>query len=142
MSEKFLINQAEKLDLSEELVNQPLNEEISVNDPEMMHYFPRIKVYYFFMVLIRTFIEIVFDYIFYLLYTQVPLYNQSTFGIYQPGTYEQGFFTIMPEQFICTVGLPCNGDVSCYIDRPKQKTAILIAMMAFSIVTIIVSGLD
>jgi hypothetical protein len=118
MSEKFLINQAEKLDLSEELVNQPLNEEISVNDPEMMHYFPRIKVYYFVMVLIRTFIEIGFDYIFYLLY-------------------QDNFFNIMPEQFICTVGLPCNGDVSCYIDRPKQKTAMLIGMMAFSIVTII-----
>ena len=55
------------------------------------------------MVLIRTFIEIVFDYIFYLLYAQVPLYNQSTFGIYQPGTYEQGFFNIMPEQFIWIV---------------------------------------
>ena len=47
MNEKFLLNQNDKLEILEETVNQPLNEEIAVTDPEMMHYFPRIKVSYY-----------------------------------------------------------------------------------------------
>ena len=37
------------------------------------------------------------------------------------------------------IDLPCNGKVSCYIDKPKSKTFVLLAMCSFSIITIVVS---
>ena len=50
----------------------------------MMEYFPRIIVYYFLQVIVRTGVEILFNYGFYVLYSDY-------------------FFNIMPEQHIWNV---------------------------------------
>ena len=52
----------------------------------MMNYFPRIIVYYFLQVIVRTGVEILFNYGFYVLYSDY-------------------FFNIMPEQHIWNVFL-------------------------------------
>lgn len=122
-TERYLQNRWEKLEAEDQIINQPLNEDVSVCDPEMRKYFPRIFIYYFFVVLIRTAIEFAFDYAFYVIFAD-------------------NFFNWMPEQYLCDVGLPCNGRVSCFIDRPKQKTFFLLAMTAFSIVTILTGLLE
>ena len=43
-TERYLKNRWEKLETEEEIINQPLNEDVSVCDPEMRQYFPRIFV--------------------------------------------------------------------------------------------------
>lgn len=121
-TEKYLNNRWEAIETQLEVINQPLNEEVAVCDPEMRLYFPRIQVYYFIMVIVRTMIEALFDYAFYLIYTD--------------------FFSVMPQQYLCDVGLPCNGVVSCYVDRPRQKTFILLCMLAFSLVTILTGFIE
>jgi len=122
-TERYLKTRWDKMQTEEDVINQPLNEEVNVCDPEMRQYFPRIFIYYFFVVLLRTAIEFLFDYAFYVIFAD-------------------HFFNWMPEQYLCEVGSPCNGRVSCFIDRPKQKTFFLLAMMAFSIVTIMTGLLE
>jgi len=122
-TERYILNREAKLDLAEEHINQPLNENIEVCDPEMMTYFPRIIVYYFLQVIVRTGVEILFNYGFFVLYSDY-------------------FFNIMPEQHICQIGLPCNGKVSCFIDKPKSKTFVLLAMCTFSLITIITGFIE
>ena len=43
-TERYLKNRWDKLETEEEIINQPLNEDVSVCDPEMRQYFPRIFV--------------------------------------------------------------------------------------------------
>jgi len=122
-TEKYLEDQQAKISIQLEQINEPLNTSFNVNDPEMMFYFPRIIFYYFVQVIVRTGVEIFFNHGFFLLYSDY-------------------FFNIMPEQHICQIDLPCNGKVSCYIDKPKSKTFVLLAMCLFSIITIVTGFIE
>ena len=43
-TERYLRNRWDKLETEDEVINQPLNEDVAVCDPEMRQYFPRIFV--------------------------------------------------------------------------------------------------
>ena len=72
------------------------------------------------MVFFRTLIEILFNILFFRIYS-IDL--------------------IMSEKYLC-VHPPCNNVVSCYIDQPKQKTFIIIFMLAASFFTIILGIIE
>jgi len=75
---------------------------------------PKLLLAYGTMVFFRVVIEILF----------VLLY----FRIYS-------FDIVMPEKYQCT-HVPCNNEVACYIDRPKQKTFTICFILATVFVTL------
>ena len=126
-TERYLKTRWDKMQTEEDVINQPLNEDVNVCDPEMRQYFPRIfvrspentlsrtlvtlfrfhllnlisiywlivqlriqliniiiQIYYFFVVLLRTAIEFLFDYAFYVIFAD-------------------HFFNWMPEQYLWLV---------------------------------------
>ena len=142
----------------------------------MMFYFPRIIFYYFLQVIIRTGVEMLFNYGFVLLYSdyffnimpEQHIWNGYSLAslLYSAIILQRSLPPGHPFTVICygirmarfmyfesysmnhtyflsnqksQIDLPCNGKVSCYIDKPKSKTFVLLAMCSFSIITIIVS---
>ena len=81
---------------------------------------PTLLLGYAAMVFCRTMIEVGFDWLF--------------FQVYE-------FDLFMPEKYLC-VHPPCNNKVSCYVDRPKQKTFVLCFMFATSILTICIGVIE
>lgn len=113
----------------EEEIQKPSDKDFGAGDVTIINkYYPILYFYYFLMVILRTGIEILFDYIFYI-------------------TYQGRFFLMMPQVFLCQnpdgtpVG-PCNLIVNCYIDRPYAKTVVIVTMFGFSIFTIIMGFVE
>lgn len=90
-------------------------------------YYPILYFYYFIMVVVRTGIEIAFNFFFYMLY-------------------EGNFFMMMPYVYMCNDEgselKPCNGVVDCYVDRPHAKTAVIVVMFGFSLFTILMGFVE
>lgn len=114
--------------VDEETVNEETDKDFGAGDVATINqYYPILYFYYFCMVILRTGIEIAFNFFFYMLY----------FG---------NFFMIMPQVFQCNDEgselQPCNGVVDCYVERPYAKTAVIVTMFGFSFFTIIMGFVE
>lgn len=114
--------------IDEEYVNKETDKDFGAGDVTVINeYYPILYFYYFLTVILRTGIEIAFNFFFYYIY-------------------RGNFFIIMPQAYLCNDEgselQPCNGVTDCYIDRPYAKTVIIVVMLGFSFFTIVMGFVE
>jgi len=115
-------------DVEEEAINKKTDKDFGPGDvTKINEYYPILYFHYFVMVVVRTGLEVAFDFFFYMLYGN-------------------NFFMVMPQQYLCNDEgselQPCNGIVDCYVERPYAKTAVIFTMFGFSFMTILMGFVE